>query len=248
MSLPIGVLFWLHQATWCESLQCTTISGNTAVYNAGPVIVFVFSVCILREKVTKLKVRLLCVFNCQYFDVLSVVTEFCTRNLPAGDNSSDVFHISARGRMPFQRTPRELGTTHSRLARHTALSSHPCSLCAFYERKSRTRRCTCCVSDMPLLVSYLAVFVGGSFKTSLLVRAMIDSVSYIATRSRFWKALLFLCLQNFKALKVASSSNVVSLAILYEALQFPHHEELQCYQGSRRAPFLVRDRIVSMFN
>jgi len=56
----LGVVIFASTYTWYFSLAGTSVAGNSAVYQSAPVFVFIFSIPLLNEKVTPLKVMAVC--------------------------------------------------------------------------------------------------------------------------------------------------------------------------------------------
>ena len=51
LSIALSLVGFASGYTWYISLQHTPVAGNTALYQTAPVLVFLFSVCLLKEKV-----------------------------------------------------------------------------------------------------------------------------------------------------------------------------------------------------
>eukprot|EP00040_Diaphanoeca_grandis_P004270 m.27840 g.27840 ORF g.27840 m.27840 type:complete len:395 (-) comp15820_c0_seq1:115-1299(-) len=61
LSLALGLALFASTYTWYISFESTSAGGNSAVYQSAPIFVFLFSVPILKEKVTILKVVSVCI-------------------------------------------------------------------------------------------------------------------------------------------------------------------------------------------
>eukprot|EP00040_Diaphanoeca_grandis_P039468 m.259143 g.259143 ORF g.259143 m.259143 type:complete len:394 (-) comp37611_c0_seq1:108-1289(-) len=82
-STGLGIVIFASTYTWYLSLPLTSMAGNSAVYMTAPVFVFIFSVPLLKEKVTFLKVlaTLLCVAGS------AVVAVYGSAGASSGDDS-----------------------------------------------------------------------------------------------------------------------------------------------------------------